>query len=82
MQRAQNITNAAQGASNAMASMAGALGQDGGGFSLKGGSNNSIPSGMSQALDQASIDAAKNYIGKDALTEEVLKSNRTPSFMK
>ena len=42
MQRAQNITNAAQGASNAMASMAGALGQDGGGFSLKGGKNNGV----------------------------------------
>ena len=37
MQRAQNITQAAQGASNAMMSAAGALG----GGSLKGGSNNS-----------------------------------------
>ena len=79
MQRAQSITNAAQNASNAMASMAGALGQDGGNVSLKGGSNNGD---MSTALNQASIDAAKDYIGKDALTEEVLKSNRTPSFMK
>jgi hypothetical protein len=72
MQRAQNITNAAQGASNAMASMAGALGQNGGNVSLKGGSNNGD---MSTALNQASIDAAKDYIGKDAFSEEVLKSN-------
>lgn len=37
--KAQAITQAAQGASNALGSMAGALGQDGGGGSLKGGSN-------------------------------------------
>lgn len=48
MQRAQAITNAAQGASNAMLSAAGALGQDGGGMSLKGGSNNSATSTQPQ----------------------------------
>jgi hypothetical protein len=52
--------------------MAGALGQNGGNVSLKGGSNNGD---MSTALNQASIDAAKDYIGKDSFSEEVLKSN-------
>lgn len=44
MQRAQNITEAAQGASNAMLSAAGALGQDSGAKpNLQGGSNGGKP---------------------------------------
>jgi hypothetical protein len=43
MQRAQNITNAAQQASNALLSAASALGQDGGAAKLKGGDNGGVP---------------------------------------
>jgi hypothetical protein len=51
MQRAQNITNAAQGASNALLSAAGALGSA---QSLKGGSNGGVTSGVNggSALDE------------------------------
>jgi hypothetical protein len=44
MQRAQNITNAAQGASNSLMSAASALGQSSAGTAnLGGGSNNGVP---------------------------------------
>lgn len=51
MQRAQNVTQASQGASNALLSAAGALGSA---QSLKGGSNGGVPSGVNggSALDE------------------------------
>ena len=51
MQRAQNITQASQGASNALLSAAGALGSA---QSLKGGNNGGVPSGVNggSALDE------------------------------
>lgn len=62
-QRAANITQAAQGASNAMLSMAGAVG--GGNTNLKGGSNNSSLSPISDAQWEDSrlkgLLASQNY---------------------
>lgn len=62
-QRAANITQAAQGASNAMLSMAGAVG--GGSTNLKGGSNNSSLSPISDAQWEDSrlkgLLASQNY---------------------
>ena len=65
MQRAQNITNAAQSASNAMMSVAGAIDQASSAAkpSLAGGSNNST---LSIAASQGGIDAARSNIGNVA----------------
>ena len=65
MQRAQNITNAAQSASNAMMSVAGAVDQASSAAkpSLAGGSNNST---LSIAASQGGIDAARSNIGNVA----------------
>jgi len=64
MQRAQNITNAAQSASNAMMSVAGAVDQASAAKpSLQGGSNNST---LSIAASQGGIDAARSNIGNVA----------------
>lgn len=51
LQRAQNVTQASQGASNALLSAAGALGSA---QSLKGGNNGGVPSGVNggSALDE------------------------------
>lgn len=64
MQRAQNITNAAQSASNAMMSVSGAVDQASAAKpSLQGGSNNST---LSIAASQGGIDAAGSNIGNVA----------------
>ena len=72
-QRAQSITNAASAASNAMMSIGGAIDQTStAGASLKGGSNNSVPSDASAAASRAS--AANAHIQLLNMEEEARKN--------
>ena len=81
-QRAQNITNASQQASNALLSAASALGQDGGAAKLKGGDNASTPieSAAKSAYYQAKIDAAKNNIGNDPIAQQINAATQPDPF--
>ena len=78
MQRAQNITNAAQQASNAMIAAGSAVDQmNASKVDLNGGGNNGVTrsDAVGSALKQASIDAAKNNIGNDPLSQQVRAEN-------
>ena len=79
MQRAQNITNAAQNASNAMMAAGAAVDQASATrSSLKGGDNGGAinQNTASMAYNQAKIDAAKSNIGKTANGIEFLNQAR------
>ena len=67
MQRAQNITNAAQNASNAMMAAGAAVDQASATrSSLNGGSNNSAPQTHTEAIDNAKATMPKQYTTPDS----------------
>lgn len=79
MNRAQNITNAAQQASNAMIAAGSAVDQmNAAKVDLNGGGNNGSPidqNTASAAYNQAKIDAAKNNIGNDPMSQSMKAAN-------
>jgi hypothetical protein len=75
LQRAQNITNAAQGASNAIMSVAGAVDQTSAKApNLQGGSNNGKVATASTPSSPASVDGAGEIIGYNGMGEPIYRN--------
>jgi len=75
LQRAQNITNAAQSASNAIMSVAGAVDQTSAAKpSLQGGSNNSKVATPSTPSSPTSVDGAGEIVGYNGMGEPIYRN--------
>lgn len=75
MQRAQNITNAAQQASNAIMSAAGAVDQaNAAKASLQGGSNNGVVTTPSTPSSPSSVQGAGEIIGYNGMGEPIYRN--------